>query len=385
MSNLDKRSLRFAPAVNGGLHIGHLWTYYVNKKLSENLNANFILRIDDTASPVSNEWLQKLYLIFKYFRIDFKFKIHQSDRNNLYLSHARKLLRINPHKYQFDENGALCAILPSNISVYDQSRNKFYSKKFSDQRLSCLIRSDGKATYTLASIVDDIELNITDVVRANDHLDNTALQCAVYEGYEKDRKFYHLPLLYTHTGEKISKSNPNHKFYQLDNLINTGYLPESFWYYFDEHYSVLSRKEVRPFKFDIVKLDNINFKIIKNLSFNDLEQSAKKWFSLHSRSLDWSIFSLYLKVIQNTRLKVFNELFNECLNLYNHLIELNLNKCNEMNKMIDIVRNLEPNTMKIFLEEMSSEQKNWLRVYFFKMEVMPDLYSSLLLMKFLNI
>ena len=70
-----------------------------------------------------------------------------------------------------------------------------------------LLRSDGSATYNLAAVVDDNYFNITDVIRGDDHLTNTARQKLIYCALNwNPQKFSHIPLIHGFDGKKMSKT-----------------------------------------------------------------------------------------------------------------------------------------------------------------------------------
>ncbi|MCW2928125.1 MAG: gltX 2, partial [Thermoleophilia bacterium] len=86
-----------------------------------------------------------------------------------------------------------------------------------------LCRADGSAGYLLASVVDDVDLAITHVVRGEDHLTNTARQLLIFEALEAaPPAFAHLPLLRDSDGRKLSKRDP---LGTLDELVDEAFLP----------------------------------------------------------------------------------------------------------------------------------------------------------------
>jgi glutamyl-tRNA synthetase len=98
---------------------------------------------------------------------------------------------------------------------------------FENQQLDDLIiqRSDGLPTYNFAVVVDDVTMNITHVIRGDDHLNNTPRQIQLYQalGYEPP-KFAHLPMILGADKTKLSK---RHGATAVTEYIDLGYLPEA--------------------------------------------------------------------------------------------------------------------------------------------------------------
>ena len=90
-----------------------------------------------------------------------------------------------------------------------------------------LVRSDGSPTYHLASVSDDIEMQISHVVRGQDHLTNTAKHVVIFQGLGQDEpKFAHLPLILGQDGAKLSKREST-GMTTVNEFRQAGYLPEA--------------------------------------------------------------------------------------------------------------------------------------------------------------
>src|SRR5213078_1474880 len=88
-----------------------------------------------------------------------------------------------------------------------------------------IARADGTPLYNLAVAVDDADMEITDVVRGDDHLSNTPKQLLVLAAMDADPPRYaHLPLLHGPDGRKLSK---RHGAASVQELREAGYLPEA--------------------------------------------------------------------------------------------------------------------------------------------------------------
>jgi glutamyl-tRNA synthetase len=240
-------TVRFAPSPTGFLHIGNARTALWNYLLARKAGGAFILRLDDTDQERSTaafadaivedlgwlgirhdrlerqsdrvarygqelERLKAAGLVYPAFEtpdeLDRKRKRQQArglppvyDRAALKLSDAeRAALRAagrQPH-WRFRLSGDAAAWLDG---VRGESRIE--TSSLSDP---VLVREDGTVLYTFASVVDDIDMGVTDVVRGEDHVANTGVQIELFRalGAEPPR-FAHHNLIVAASGEEMSK------------------------------------------------------------------------------------------------------------------------------------------------------------------------------------
>jgi len=88
-----------------------------------------------------------------------------------------------------------------------------------------LLRSDGNPTYNLAVVVDDHDMDITHVIRGDDHLNNAARQTIIYEALDWEVPVWaHLPMIHGPDGAKLSKRHGAQAVSEFDDM---GYLPET--------------------------------------------------------------------------------------------------------------------------------------------------------------
>jgi glutamyl-tRNA synthetase len=136
-----------------------------------------------------------------------------------------------------------------------------------------LLRSDGTPTYMLSVVVDDHDMDITHVIRGDDHLTNTFRQVQIYDAMGwKHPSFSHIPMIHGPDGSKLSK---RHGALGVEAYRDMGYLPEALrnyllrlgWSHGDEE--IISTKQAiewfdlgavgrSPSRFDFAKLDNLN-------------------------------------------------------------------------------------------------------------------------------
>jgi glutamyl-tRNA synthetase len=149
-----------------------------------------------------------------------------------------------------------------------------------------IARADGSVLYNFAVAVDDLDAEITHVVRGEDHLSNTPKQLLVYEALGAQAPaFAHLPLLHGPDGKKLSK---RHGAASVQELREAGYLPEAIrnyiallgWGAADDQ-TILSTEELvaqfdvarvqkNPAQFDLAKLRWLNGRYIRELGVDDL-------------------------------------------------------------------------------------------------------------------
>jgi nondiscriminating glutamyl-tRNA synthetase len=237
---------RFAPSPTGYLHIGGVRTALFNWLLTRRLGGQFILRIDDTdAERNRSEALQPILDGFRWLGINWDEgpevggpygPYFQSQRNHLYIAAALKLLESGraypdyvtkeqldaerkeaekakkpyvhrgPHR---DTTAAECVRLykekPTTlrlkvsagrtIAIDDMIRGhvEWQSDLTGDP---VILRGDGRALYNFATVVDDVAMKITHIIRAAEHLSNTATQVLVYDALAAPvPQFAHIPVV----------------------------------------------------------------------------------------------------------------------------------------------------------------------------------------------
>lgn len=237
---------RFAPSPTGHLHVGNLRTALLNCLACRNSNGRFILRLDDTDPQRSKpEYAESIMEDLAWLGLNWDQLEKQSLRRQNYFDAAEKLRNSGvlyecfetPEELEFKRKLQLKAGKPpvydrSSLSLTASERDSFRKErtgywrfKLDQERIEwvdmvqgqvsidaaslsdpVLIRADGQVLYTLASVVDDVEMGITDVVRGSDHITNTAAQIQIMRrlGAEPPR-FAHHSLLTGPEGEPLAK------------------------------------------------------------------------------------------------------------------------------------------------------------------------------------
>ncbi len=196
--------VRFAPSPTGYLHIGSARTALFNWMYARAQGGKFILRIEDTDKGRSkNEFLDEILDSMKWLGLSWDECYKQSDRFDIYRKYAQKLL--DEGKAYKDGEAVLLKVPQKQIKIYDLIRDEIVvdTKEIKDQ---VLMKSDGSPTYSFACVIDDALMEISCVIRGEDHISNTPKQIVIYEALGlKPPKFAHLPLILDDERARMSK------------------------------------------------------------------------------------------------------------------------------------------------------------------------------------
>ena len=275
--------VRFAPSPTGNLHIGGGRTALFNWLFSQSQKGKFILRIEDTDTERSKkEFVDEILYSLKWLGFNWDELYYQSERFDRYRLHADKLLKAGSAYIERSPEGKEAIIYKvggQKIRVKDLIRGQieFDSSLIKDQ---VLIKSDGTPTYNFACVVDDAEMNITHIIRGDDHISNTPKQVLLYEalGFALPQ-FAHLPLIMGVDGGRLSKRTGATA---ISDYRKMGYLSEALLNYLlllswspgdnreligvQEAVTLFDIKNVNKTSatFDLKKLDWINNQYLKN-------------------------------------------------------------------------------------------------------------------------
>ena len=240
--------VRFAPSPTGKLHVGNARTALVNWLFARAVRGTFILRFDDTDVTRSEAryadairdallWLGLTWDENEY---------HQSQRLALYSQAAEKLenagrlypcyetveeldlqrkVQLARHQPPVYNRAALKLTDADRQRLEAEGRKPHWRFRLDHRKVEwndrirgpvaieaaslsdpVLIRADGVPLYTLSSVVDDVDLHVTHVIRGEDHVTNTVSQIQIFEALgAKPPEFAHLALLVGREGEGLSK------------------------------------------------------------------------------------------------------------------------------------------------------------------------------------
>ncbi len=201
--------VRFAPSPTGSLHLGNALTAVANRQFADDEGGAFILRIDDTdAARTVTGGENAIIEDLSWLRVGLdEGPVRQSERGSLYADAAGRAL----------DSGA--AVKDDEGAVRLRGG-------------TTLLRPDGTATYQLASVVDDLELGITHVIRGSDHRPNLELHRLIARavGGELPEVIHH-GLVLGPDGKKLSK---RHGHSSIAELRDDGFPPEAVRAYLEE-------------------------------------------------------------------------------------------------------------------------------------------------------
>ena len=321
---MKKVATRFAPSPTGPLHIGGIRTALFNWLYSKNQNGDFYLRIEDTDKERSkDEYKKQIIQSLKWIGITHDGEEYiQSKKIDDHIKIANELLK-NGHAYK-----CYC----SNEEIEEQkkrSRQKkipyIYDRKWRDKKETdapkdikpvirfkskiegstvlkdlvqgdveienntiedfIILRNDGTPTYNLSASVDDHQMNMTHIIRGDDHKINTFKQIQIYQAMNWDLpSFAHIPLIHTIEGKKLPKRD---KASTLDDYSKIGIMPDALrnyllrlgWSFKDKEIFTLEESIKHfnlegigksPSKLDMSRILSMNEHYIKSIDEKDL-------------------------------------------------------------------------------------------------------------------
>ncbi len=295
---MTKVRVRYAPSPTGLLHIGNARTAIFNYLFSKHLGGDFIIRIEDTdvkRNVVGGEKSQLDNL--KWLGLDWEESpdkggnygpYRQLERLDIYQKYANELLERGLAYKEYKEDSDAYAIrfkVPKDKTyAFDdlvRGTLKFESKEVEDW---IMIKDNGIPTYNFAVVIDDHLMEITHVLRGEEHITNTPKQMMVYEafGWEIPR-FGHMTIIVNEQKKKLSKRD--HSIVQfIGQYREMGYLPEALFNFItllgwspSINEEILTKEQIielfeskrlskAPAMFDVVKLQYINHQYMKKLS-----------------------------------------------------------------------------------------------------------------------
>jgi glutamyl-tRNA synthetase len=258
---MTKTKTRFAPSPTGDLHIGGARTALFSWLLARHEKGTFVLRIEDTdAARSTQESVQVILDAMTWLGMDWdEGPYYQTERISLYREMAEKLLRegkayrcyCTPEELEARRETAFKTGLkpkydrtcfgrashpdrPSAIRFLSPDEGTTVVEDliqgqvvFNNSELDDLVilRSDGLPTYNFSVVVDDVTMEITHVIRGNDHLNNTPRQIQIYQALGTPLpKFGHVPMILGPDKKKLSKRHGAQSVMEYQKM---GYLPQA--------------------------------------------------------------------------------------------------------------------------------------------------------------
>jgi len=321
---MSKVATRFAPSPTGPLHIGGIRTALFNWLYAKNKNGSFYLRIEDTDKERSkDEYKEQITKSLKWIGVEndgdeyiqskkiedhikianillekgFAYKCYCSteeieeqklrakqkkipyiyDRKWRDKPETEAPKDINPvirFKSKIEGNSILKDLVQGDVEIENSTIEDFI-----------ILRNDGSPTYNLSACVDDHQMNVTHIIRGDDHKINTFKQMQIYIAMNWELpSFAHIPLIHTTEGKKLSKRD---KASTLDDYSKIGIMPQALrnyllrlgWSYKDKEiftkeesikYFNLEGIGKSPSKLDMSRILSMNEHYIKSIDENDL-------------------------------------------------------------------------------------------------------------------
>ncbi|MGO3127889.1 MAG: glutamate--tRNA ligase [Luteimonas sp.] len=254
---------RFAPSPTGYLHIGGARTALYCWLEARRRGGEFVLRIEDTDAARSTQAaIDAILEAMEWLGLGYdEGPIYQTHRLERYAEVAEQLVADGKAYYAYESKTELDAMREAAMAAGDKPRyNGAYRERneakrddpnrvirlknplegtvvwedkvkgrieIANSELDDLVifRPDGYATYNFAVVVDDLDMGITDVVRGDDHVNNTPRQINIYRALGAEvPAFSHLPMILDEQGAKLSKRTGAADVMQYR---DAGYLPHA--------------------------------------------------------------------------------------------------------------------------------------------------------------
>ena len=396
---MKKVATRFAPSPTGPLHIGGVRTALFNWLYSKNHNGKFFLRIEDTDKERSKEEF-KLQILnsLKWIGINYDGEEYIQSKNiENHIKIVNKLLE-NGNAYKCYcssdeiEEQKLRAKQKKIPYIYNRKwRDKseieapqdvkpvirFKSKIEGSTKINDLVqgdieienntiedfiilRRDGTPTYNLSASVDDHIMDMTHIIRGDDHKINTFKQIQIYEALQWEKPlFAHIPLIHTLEGKKLSKRD---NASTIDDYEKIGIMPDALrnylmrlgWSYKDKEifsleesikYFNLEGIGKSPSKLDMSRILSMNEYYIKNKSNDDLFQSFEEYcknFKENINNEKLNIIKKSLTFLKN-KAKTMEDIYNNSKFIIND--EIIIEKA-EMSLLTENAKNIIKSFMK---------------------------------------
>ena len=376
---MTKVATRFAPSPTGPLHIGGIRTALFNWLFSKNKKGSFYLRIEDTDKERSKEeYKDQIIKSLKWIGIE--------NDGNEYIQSQKIQIHVNVANELLDK-GLAYKCYCTNEEIEEQKKRAkqkkipyIYDRKWRDKKENdapkdvkptirfkskidgtsilkdlvqgdveiqnstiedfIILRNDGSPTYNLSASVDDHEMNITHIIRGDDHKINTFKQMQIYSAMNWEMpSFAHIPLIHTTEGKKLSKRD---KASTLEDYAKIGILPDALrnyllrlgWSYQDKEifnkeesikYFNLEGIGKSPSKLDMSRILSINENYIKNIEENELFDYLIKYSDIYKKKIPENKVNKIKTslVFLKNKAKTLQDIFNNSMYLMNDNIKIN--------------------------------------------------------------
>ncbi|MCL2567363.1 MAG: glutamate--tRNA ligase [Alphaproteobacteria bacterium] len=331
---------RFAPSPTGFLHIGGARTALFNYLFAKHTNGKFLLRIEDTDLERSTkEAVDAIINGLAWLNLNHDEEIvFQMQRQDKHIEAAQELLKngnaykcfctkeeLYERRRQAEAEGKVYVYdgRCRNITNYEDYEGKPFAIRLKVNKEGStvindlvkgtvevkndtlddliILRSDNVPTYMFAVVVDDHDMEITHIIRGDDHFTNAFRQYQIYKAFDwKIPEFAHLPLIHAMDGSKLSK---RHGAISVESYKALGFLPEAIcnyllklgWSHGDDEiidneqaiaWFDIANVNSSPAKFDMIKLTSINHYYIQNTANEKLLNLMEDFIDKKSSNLN---------------------------------------------------------------------------------------------------
>jgi len=316
--------VRFAPSPTGFFHIGSARTALFNWLYARHTGGTFILRIEDTDKERnSEEFLRLIYDSLSWLGLDWDEgpnpdgagergaagPYRQSQRGAIYEEHKQRLLAAGR---AYEKDGAIWFRLEGErYRVFDDHRKKEVEKvrtapvviedrirgrveRMEDEDF-VIFRSDGNPVFHFVNVVDDITMNVTHIIRGEDHLSNTSKHVRLYEGLGATPPvFAHIPLILKSPEMGQGKMSKRDQGALVEEYRRRRFLPEALvnylallgWNPGDDREKLPLAEIIRLFDLPAVNQSNAKFdaKKLAHMNMTYLLELAPEKFLVEARA-----------------------------------------------------------------------------------------------------
>ena len=394
---------RFAPSPTGSLHIGGVRTALFNWLFSKNKSGKFYLRIEDTDKKRSkDEYKKQIIQSLKWIGIEhddkeyiqsqnikkhkevtedllkkgFAYKCYCSEEEIKQQKEKAKKKRM-PFIYNRKCRDPKNLEIPKNVEPIIRFKSKIGGNTLVKDLVQgevnisnsiiedfVILRKDGTPTYQLSAVVDDHVMNISHVIRGDDHKINTFKQKQIYEAMNwKLPEFAHIPLIHSESGSKLSKRD---KASTIDDYIKLGILSDALrnyllrlgWAYKDKEIFSLDESiklfDLRgigksPSKLDMSRILSLNEHYIKHINEKELFEFLKDYCQKFKEKIDSSKEKTLLEsiIFLTNKAKTLGDIYKNAQYILNDTIKIS----SEDLKLLDV------SSMKILKDFLSEYEK----------------------------
>ena len=376
---------RFAPSPTGQLHIGGARTALFNYLYSKNQKGKFLLRIEDTDKERSKKIYENQIIdSLSWLGVNFDDNVfYQSQNIKKHIDVANQLLKNNfaykcyctqeelDQKREIAKQNSVNYIYDGKCRDLREEKNLPYVVRLKIEKNKkimlydgvqgdveidtstledfILLRSDNTPTYNLSASVDDKLMNITHVIRGDDHKINALKQIMIFQymGW-KLPKYFHIPLIHSEDGKKLSKrdnasTTEDYKKIGILPIALRNYLLRLGWSYKDkeifndeESIKYFSLKNIgkSPSKLDFERIKSLNEFYIKNLNESVLIENLIIYIKNYKKKLDDKIIgniTSNINILKN-KAKTLEDIYNNSNFIYD--FQKKLDVINDKNKTI---------------------------------------------------